>query len=174
MMLLPILAAVAVLPFLLAWAVIVLTERESAQLACAQAAGRPPLLIQTVLAYALFGPLVGTLPWLLVGLSAMVKDGAGPLLMFVMVGYVFGFVPAALTGLAQAWCGRLYRQRTGMWLTRLASAGLGLLLGGGLTWLTGMAFGKGHGSLWFSVHGMLAGGVLGTLFPVVGRPEANA
>lgn len=172
-MLLPILAAIAVLPFLFAWVVIALTERESAQLACSDGAGRPPSFIQTILVYALLGPVVGTLPWLLVGLTAMLKDSAGPLLMFVIVGYVFGFVPAALTGLAQAWLGRFYRQRTGTWLTRLASAGLGLLLGGGLTWLTSLAFGKGYGSLWFSVHGMLAGAILGALFPVLGRPEAN-
>ena len=172
-MLLLVLATVAVLPFLLAWAVIVLTEREAARSASADAAGRPPSFVQTILAYALLGPLAGTLPWLMVGLSAMLKDSAGPLLMFVAVGYVFGFVPAALTGLAQAWFGRVYRLRTGRWLTRLASAGLGLLLGGGLTWLSSLVLGKGYGSLWFSAHGMLAGAILGALFPVVGRRAAT-
>lgn len=173
MMLLVVLATVAALPFLLAGAVIALTERERIQVVCSDAAGRPPSFVQTILAYALLGPLVGTLPWLLVGLSAMSKDSAGPLLMFVAVGYVFGFIPATLTGLAQAWFGRIYWQQTGMWLTRLASAGLGLLLGGSLTWLTSLAFGKGHGSLWFSAHGMVAGGILGALFPVLGRPETK-
>jgi uncharacterized BrkB/YihY/UPF0761 family membrane protein len=118
---------------------------------------KPPpsrFVAKTHATFALLGPLIGGLLALLMmilfsGKITTMADAGSMSFVTLIFGYVFGLVPATLTGLAVAWSMKAQRHRSPMWLGAL----WGTIFGGATGWLIASL---GDGSYAFFTVALLA------------------
>jgi hypothetical protein len=124
---------------------------------------------KTIAVFALVGPLIGSILGMVMfaavsGKVASLADAGSMALVMLPFGYVFGLVPAALTGVAVAWARANFSQASTAQLGAIWGALWASVGGLAVAW---MADGGGIGFAltiaWFAVMGTTAGYLCGRL-----------